>query len=82
MNPIRPKRPRTRLVREAYERLRQQVLKRDNWRCQGCGALGNLQVHHKEFRSHLGDDTEDNFVTLCARCHASPHQAGLFTRDQ
>ena len=25
----------------------------------------NLQVHHKEFRSHSGDDSENNVITLC-----------------
>ncbi len=27
------------------------VLERDEWRCQKCGSLENLQVHHKIKRS-------------------------------
>jgi 5-methylcytosine-specific restriction endonuclease McrA len=40
---------RLRLDPESYEALRQQVLRRDGWRCQSCGAMSNLEVHHKQF---------------------------------
>jgi len=76
MNPIRPKMPRVRLDPVAYEELRQQVLRRDGWRCQGCGAMANVEVHHKEFRSHSGDDSELNLITLCTVCHARIHGRG------
>ena len=58
----------------AYESLRQQVLRRDSWRCQYCGTISNLEVHHKQFRSHLGDDSELNLITLCTQCHAQVHR--------
>ena len=74
MNGILPKRPRQRLHPELYERLRQQVLQRDGWRCQGCGARFNLEVHHKEFRSLGGDDSEQNLITLCSACHGCLHR--------
>jgi 5-methylcytosine-specific restriction endonuclease McrA len=73
MNPILSKQPRLRLDPELYERLRHQVLRRDGWRCQCCGARSNLEVHHKTFRSHGGDDSEQNLLTLCARCHSLLH---------
>jgi len=56
-----------------YESLRKRVLRRDRWRCQSCGAMVNLEVHHKEFRSHSGHDSEENLITLCSVCHASAH---------
>jgi 5-methylcytosine-specific restriction endonuclease McrA len=31
--------------------------------------MHHLQVHHKQFRSHSGDDSEEYLITLCARCH-------------
>jgi 5-methylcytosine-specific restriction endonuclease McrA len=34
----------------------------------------NLEVHHKQFRSHSGHDSEENLITLCASCHASVHR--------
>ena len=42
--------PRLRLAPELYATLRQEVLRRDVWRCQSCGALSNLEVHHRELR--------------------------------
>jgi 5-methylcytosine-specific restriction endonuclease McrA len=73
MNPIRPKNPPQRLTPELYEDIRQQVLRRDGWRCQSCGTMRNLDVHHKEFRSQAGDDSDQNLITLCVRCHAHSH---------
>jgi 5-methylcytosine-specific restriction endonuclease McrA len=63
-----------RLDPASYERLRQQVLRRDGWRCQVCGTMSNLEIHHKEFRSHSGNDSEDNLVTLCSACHHQIHE--------
>ena len=69
MNRIQPKPVRLRLEADAYEELRQRVLRRDAWRCQLCGSMCNLEVHHKQFRSRSGDDSEQNLITLCATCH-------------
>lgn len=60
----------------SYESLRQQILRRDGWRCQSCGAMSNLEVHHKQFRSHSGHDSEQNLITLCTSCHARVHHCG------
>jgi 5-methylcytosine-specific restriction endonuclease McrA len=73
VNRIRPKQPRQRLDPELYERLREQVLRRDCWKCQGCGTRSNLEVHHRQFRSQGGNDSEVNLITLCVECHASHH---------
>jgi len=74
MTRLRQKRPRLLLDSEPYRRLRLQVLERDRWRCQHCGSLADLQVHHLKSRSRLGDDAEHNLVTLCALCHEALHQ--------
>jgi 5-methylcytosine-specific restriction endonuclease McrA len=74
MKQIPVKNSRLRLAPELYENLRQQVLRRDGWRCQRCGAMSNLEVHHREFRSQLGDDAEQNLITLCTACHAIVHR--------
>ena len=73
MNRIQPKPVRLMLESDAYEELRQRVLRRDGWRCQWCGAMSNLEVHHKELRSQAGDDSEPNLITLCTACHANVH---------
>jgi ATP-dependent DNA helicase RecQ len=73
MTTVRSKRSRLRLDPEQYDTLRNQVLRRDGWRCQSCGTMSNLEVHHREFRSQAGDDSERNLITLCSTCHASLH---------
>jgi ATP-dependent DNA helicase RecQ len=65
---------RLRLDPMSYENLRQQILRRDGWRCQSCGTMSNLEVHHREFCSHSGADSEENLITLCAACHAAAHR--------
>ena len=40
---------RLRLDPVSYESLWQQVLRRDGWRCQSCGAMSNLEVPINSF---------------------------------
>ena len=75
MKPIRLKQPRLRLEPAAYQQLCRHILERDGWKCQWCGAMRQLQVHHKQFRSHSGDDSEENLITLCEQCHGLVHQS-------
>jgi 5-methylcytosine-specific restriction endonuclease McrA len=73
MSSVGPKPMRLRLDPAAYEALRQRILRRDGWRCQSCGTMANLEVHHKQFRSQTGDDSEENLITLCDQCHKLIH---------
>jgi len=74
MSSIARKPVRLHLDEVEYENLRQLVLRRDGWRCQSCGTMSNLEVHHREFRSHSGEDSEENLITLCSTCHAALHR--------
>jgi len=67
MSKLRQKMPRLKLSLAEYEMLRNQVLKRDGWRCQRCGKSNNLHVHRVKSRGNLGDDTIRNLITLCAK---------------
>lgn len=69
----RPKKVPNRLESKEYRLLRAHILRRDGWKCQNCGSIMNLEVHHQEFRSHSGQDTDGNLITLCTRCHSSVH---------
>jgi 5-methylcytosine-specific restriction endonuclease McrA len=71
---------RPRLGAAEYESLRQEILWRDGWRCQSCGTMSNLEVHHTQFRSQAGDDAERNLMTVCAACHANLHSVKKQTR--
>ena len=71
---------RIKLGKQVYQRLMKRVLERDGWRCRKCGAVENLQVHHKIRRSQQGNDSIENLVTLCARCHMAEHGQLYFER--
>ena len=73
-NPLKP--VRLRLDAQPYEDLRMRVLRRDGWRCQSCGTMLNLEVHHKQFRSRSGEDSEENLIVLCSACHKGMHGHG------
>ena len=63
-----------RLDAASYRKLHRLVLQRDGWRCQGCGKMRHLEVHHLQLRSHGGNDLEANLVTLCVECHGRVHR--------
>jgi 5-methylcytosine-specific restriction endonuclease McrA len=75
MKKIVRKTPRLRLDVTSYRELQRQVLERDGWRCQVCGNMQNLQIHHLRFRSQSGGDVEQNLITLCAECHEQTHRS-------
>ena len=70
---ISQKRPGNRVASVPYSRLRKEILERDNWRCQVCGRIKNLDVHHLRRRSALGEDLKTNLITLCRECHQMLH---------
>lgn len=81
MTSIGPKPLELRLDPVAYENLRQQVLRHDGWRRQSCGTMSSLEVHHKKLRSHSGDDSEQNLITLCTGLpfnRSSPAKVGVW----
>jgi 5-methylcytosine-specific restriction endonuclease McrA len=60
----------------AWQRVRQVVLRRDNWTCQECGEQvprSELDVHHLLPRHAGGRDDASNCTTLCDGCHANHH---------
>ncbi len=77
-----PKQTPIRLEQQDYRKLREHVLRRDGWRCQVCGSLSNLEVHHKELRSQCGDDSDQNLITLCVACHSLVHGGQVQTLEQ
>ncbi len=68
-------RRRIRLGADAYRTLRRKILGRDGWRCQHCGSISALEVHHIQHRSRQGEDSEENLISLCLECHR--HQATM-----
>lgn len=64
-------------------KLRMAILKRDNFRCQLCGATTRtrpdieLHVDHKHPHSRGGDASEENLWVLCNLCNFGKGAASL-----
>lgn len=54
--------------------IRPHILKRDNYKCVKCGSSENITIHHKIEISQGGNDSEENLITLCYKCHALEHK--------
>ena len=55
-----------------WQRRREEILARDEWRCVYCGHNGHrfrLNVHHKRYRGQPWDAMDDDLQTLCRYCH-------------
>ena len=52
-----------------------EILERDNYTCQKCGATSHLNVHHKYYNeSKLAwEYPNDALITLCEDCHENEH---------
>ena len=64
-----------------WKAIRNEVIKRDGFRCINCSVTGNLQVHHKQY--HVYSTTGKwkapweyelrLLITLCMPCHEKGH---------
>ena len=73
MKPSLAKPRRIRLGPDAYRKLRRMILERDGWRCQHCGSISEVEVHHIQHRSRHGEDSDENLISLCPQCHRAMH---------
>lgn len=61
---------------------RQDILKRDDYKCRNCSSGANLQVHHRCYlflknqngHVHIWNYPERILVTLCEECHNRGHK--------
>ena len=53
------------------------VFVRDNWKCRHCNFRNGIDPHHIIFKSHGGEDTLENLITLCRSCHTGIHDGNL-----
>lgn len=72
-----PKNKPIRLSPYKLRKLQREVLERDGFTCQICGAFTQAPPHHIVYRSHLGDDTMENLITLCISCHRKVHDGKI-----
>lgn len=60
------------LKTDKWKHLRQQVLERENFMCQGCHYSKAVHVHHTTY-DNLGDELLFQLVALCVQCHNKLH---------
>lgn len=63
-----------------YGGKREAVLKRDGYKCQTCGSVIRLLVHHKDGngrRNKAPNNDMNNLITLCQACHINLHRPEL-----
>jgi hypothetical protein len=66
------KRPRLKLEPKEYTIVRTGVLEEDGWRCQECGSMEGLEIHHIKRRGQLGGDMMHNLITPLPMSRAAP----------
>jgi 5-methylcytosine-specific restriction endonuclease McrA len=70
------KRTRQRRARSsrAYQQARKQALRAAGYRCVQCGSTNQVETHHAVVRpGEPGDNSRDNLIVLCQRCHIAQH---------
>ena len=69
------------LKRPEWQEKRQEILKRDNYKCCYCGSTDKLCVHHKYYLQYPDHQKvkpwnypNDALITLCNKCHYGVHK--------
>ncbi len=56
--------------------LKERIKAKRGAKCEYCGNVKQLDLHHIIARKHQGDDTEDNLLLLCRTCHVQTPSYG------
>ncbi len=65
------------LLDPRWQRLRLEILNRDEWQCQACGDFeSTLHVHHIEYKFGRDpwDYSPEELISYCADCHSAAEQ--------
>lgn len=61
------------LASQDWKQRRARILKRDNYQCKICGTGMNLRVHHIRYPDILGEEPDEDLITVCDSCHEKIH---------
>lgn len=56
-----------------WKELREEILRRDGYKCNVCGGVDCLEVHHVVPCMNCGMNNPSNLITLCRSCHKRAH---------
>ena len=59
---------------------RNEILERDNYTCQKCGATSHLNVHHLSYEKNrlAWEYPNERLITLCEGCHENEHRIVVY----
>ena len=62
----------------SFNFLKQKILKRDKYKCISCYRVFSRKIRSLLVIHHINennlDNSEDNLITLCRKCHAKRHE--------
>ena len=70
-------RKRTKLYTENWDVIRKRVYQRDGYRCVMCGKKGKLHAHHIVPVRISKDNSMNNLVSVCNKCHRKLEEVGF-----
>lgn len=73
---MRSRRYRDYMHSPAWRRRRAQAVKRAGFRCERCGSMRRLEVHHLTY-ARLGAEAPADLRVLCHDCHRRQHDSPL-----
>lgn len=59
-----------------WQKKKDKILRRDNYKCRLCKKQGRLNVHHLEYLEEPWDAPDNCLITLCKECHDWEHGRG------
>lgn len=65
-----------------WQQKKYEILQRDNFACQKCGATTNLNVHHLSYEKGklAWEYPNENLITLCQDCHEKEHDIAPYPK--
>lgn len=70
-------RKRRQLYTESWDVIRKRVYQRDGYRCVMCGKKGKLHAHHIVPVRISKDNSMNNLVSVCNKCHRKLEEVGF-----
>ena len=59
---------------EKWNIIKHIIVRKRGYKCELCGHIRNIQLHHKNYDHKLGYEREEDLILLCDRCHKVSHQ--------
>jgi len=50
-----------------------EMIRKGGYRCQQCGNIGKLEVHHNAY-NRLGAELDSDLLVVCKKCHEKIHK--------